>query len=541
MSTNLYAQGLDKREANYSPLTPISFLYRSAAIFPHKTAVIDGERRFDYATLLRRCEGVAAGLRALGVGPGDCVAVLCPNTHVALEAHYAVPMAGAVLNALNIRLDAATLRYILEHGQARVLIYDTQFEAIAHEIAASMAQPPRLVAAGAASAAAAGAAPDYEALAAHAPAPKGWTRPADEWDAIALNYTSGTTGNPKGVVYHHRGAYLAAMSNALAFGMGRDAVYLWTLPMFHCNGWCFTWAVTAVGGTHVCLQKVQADAVRALIERHGVSHMCGAPVVLNLLLNEFAQRGARLPAPVQFVLGGAAPPVAVIGHARQAGFEIIHAYGLTETYGPSALCVRQADWDGLDDEALAARMARQGVANFAIDALRVADRATGQALPQDGAALGELLIRGNTVMKGYLKDPQATEQAFEGGWFHSGDLTVAHPDGYVEVKDRAKDIIISGGENISSKEIEDVLYTHPQILEAAVVAAPDDKWGEVPCAFICFKDPDQALDERALTEFCRARLAPFKTPKRFIAGELPKTATGKIRKNVLRTRLKPGD
>jgi fatty-acyl-CoA synthase len=533
---NPTTQGLDKQAANHSALTPISFLQRSAYIFPDKTAVIDDDMTLTYQTFYQRCLRLAASLRELGVRAGDTVSALCHNTRELLEAHYAVPMLGAVLNALNTRLDAATLRFILTHGQARALIYDTEFEALAGQITQGLEPAPELIAAQRP------AAPNrnprahgYEQLIAGGAPDFAWAKVSDEWDAISLNYTSGTTGDPKGVVYHHRGAYLAAMSNALAFNMNPDTVYLWTLPMFHCNGWCYTWAITAIGGTHVCLRRVQSGAVHERIREHRVTHMCGAPVVMNLLLNDFAKQGITLDAPVHFAVGGAAPPSAVIRRAREIGFRITHLYGLTESYGPSMLCVRQPEWDDLSDGDLALKMARQGVGNYAIDEVRVAN--AGGAVPRDGQTMGEILLRGNTLMKGYLKNPGKTAEAFEGGWFHTGDLAVVHPDGYVEIKDRAKDIIISGGENISSQEIEEVLYRHPQILEAAVVACPDEKWGEVPCAFIAFKNPADHPDEQELIAYCKANMASFKAPRKFVAGELPKTATGKIQKNLLRKRL----
>ncbi|HWL29145.1 MAG TPA: AMP-binding protein [Burkholderiaceae bacterium] len=532
---NKYQTGLDKQEANYSSLTPLSFLRRSAGIYPDKIAVIDDDMTLTYRQLYGRCRRMASSLVAMGVEPGDTVSVLCFNTHELLESHYSVAMAGAVLNAINTRLDPAGLQFILEHGEARVLIYDVELEAMVEQATGAMASPPVLVAAGSRSAArvrvhyeqaVASGDPDFVPLPVE-----------DEWDAIALNYTSGTTGNPKGVVYHHRGAFLAALSNAMAFDMNADTVYLWTLPMFHCNGWGYTWAITAVGGTHVCLRKVQAEAVLTRIETSKVSHLCGAPVVLNMLLNDFHKKGLALTQPVQFGLGGAAPPSPVIRRAQEVGFRITHLYGLTETYGPSAICVWQNAWGGLTTDELALKMARQGVGLLAIDDMRVGRVEDGSTVPADGSTMGELLIRGNTLMKGYLKNEGSTREAFRNGWFHTGDLAVMHPDGYAEIKDRAKDIIISGGENISSQEVEEVLYRHPLVLEAAVVALKDDKWGEVPCAFVALKDASATATEQEFIGFCKRHMASFKAPKRVVFGDLPKTSTGKIRKNLLRDQL----
>ncbi|WP_024538492.1 AMP-binding protein [Comamonas badia] len=538
MNDSPYERGLGKRPANYSALTPTMFLKRSAWIFPHKTAVIDDDGTLSYAALYARCRRMASALQGLGIRHGDTVSTLLFNSHEMLESHYSIPMAGAVLNALNIRLDAATLRFILEHGESKALLYDTEFEALVREVVQGMARPPVLVAVAREAPATPGVAThDYETLLADGDAGFDWRKPEDEWEAISLCYTSGTTSDPKGVVYHHRGAYLSALGNAMAFNMTPDTVYLWTLPMFHCNGWCYTWAITAVGGTHVCLRKVRSDEVLRHLREHHITHMCGAPVVLNQLLNDFAQQGVALANPVQFALGGAAPPNAVIAKAQTVGFRITHLYGLTESYGPSTVCVWQDDWASLDGNALAAKMARQGVGLYAMDDVQVLDRETDAVVPADGRTLGELVHRGNTLMKGYLKNPEATEQAFCGDWFRTGDLAVMHSDGYVEIKDRAKDIIISGGENISSKEVEDVLYAHPAVLEAAVVARPDSHWGEVPCAFVALKNGEKAPTEQEIIDFCRAGIASFKIPKQVVFGPLPKTSTGKILKTVLRERI----
>ncbi|MGS1118149.1 AMP-binding protein [Castellaniella sp. UC4442_H9] len=535
MATHKFDTDLDRQVANYSPLTPLSFLKRSAWVFPHKIAVKDDDGAFTYAQLYDRCRRMASALQSLGIGRNDTVSVLCFNSHELLESHYSVPMAGAVLNALNTRLDAASIRFILQHGEARALLYDTEFEPLVAEAVKALENPPLRIAIAHQRAATPGlAAYDYESLIASGDPDFDWRKPRDEWDAISLCYTSGTTGDPKGVVYHHRGAYLSGMGNAMAFNMTPDTVYLWTLPMFHCNGWCYTWAITAVGGTHVCLRKVQSQAVLERIREDHVTHMCGAPVVLNLLVNDFSEAGIKLPEKVQFAVGGAAPPNVIIAKAGPVGFQITHLYGLTESYGPSTVCVWQPDWEGLELDDLAAKMARQGVGLYAMDDVQVLSRETGDPVPADGQTLGELAHRGNTLMKGYLKNPASTGKAFQNGWFRTGDLAVMHSDGYVEVKDRAKDIIISGGENISSKEVEDVLYRHPRVLEAAVVARPDERWGEVPCAFVCLKDGGPAVSEQDIVDFCRTGMASYKIPKQVVFGPLPKTSTGKIRKNILR-------
>ncbi|WP_328190176.1 long-chain-fatty-acid--CoA ligase [Marinobacter sp. OP 3.4] len=531
---------LGKTVANYAPLSPVSFLRRSATVYPYKTAVIDEDMTLSYRQFLERSCRLANALTDAGIGRDDTVAMLCPNSHEMLEAHYGVPMAGAVLNTLNIRLDAATLGFILNHGEARVLVYDTGFESLVRDTLASVDERPMLIAVERDAGASDGLADQgYEGWLAAADTGDNGPGPGDEWDAISLNYTSGTTGNPKGVVYHHRGAYLAAMSDAMAFNMNDRTVYLWTLPMFHCNGWGYTWAITAVGGTHVCLRQVDAEEIYQRIERYGVTHLCGAPIVLNMVLTELGRQGRRLSSPAQFALGGAAPPSAVIRKAGEIGFQITHLYGLTESYGPASLCVPQPEWADLPLEKKALKMARQGVQTLSVDDITVLDRNTGEPVPHDGQTLGEICIRGNTIMKGYLKNPDATDRAFHRGWFNSGDLAVVHPDHYIEIRDRAKDIIISGGENISSLEVEEALYLHPAVSEAAVVAMADETWGEVPCAFVAPVHDDGSLTEAMIIDHCRERLARFKVPRHVVIGELPKTATGKIRKNILRDQLAP--
>ena len=539
-TSNPYETGLDRNAANFVPLSPVAFLARTAAVYPQRTAVIHGDRRYTWREVRQRCHRLASALAAHGIGRGDTVAVMAPNVPEAFEAHFGVPMTGAVLNMLNIRLDAETIAFILKHGEAKVLITDTEFAPVIGPALDLLDHKPLVI--DIADPAGPGGerlgSVDYEAFIAAGDPDFAPVLPRDEWDAIALNYTSGTTGNPKGVVYHHRGAYLEAIGNILVWGLPQHPVYLWTLPMFHCNGWCFPWTVTALAGTHVCLRRVEAAAVYDAIERDGVTHLCGAPVVMNALLN--ATRGtAALPRPVAMMTAGSAPPAAVIGGMEGLGFKITHVYGLTEVYGPSTICAWHDEWDALDADARARLKARQGVAYPVLDGLMVADPDTLAPVPPDGATMGEVFMRGNIVMKGYLKNPKATDDAFAGGWFHSGDLGVMHPDGYIEIKDRSKDIIISGGENISTIEVEDALYRHPAVLEAAVVARPDPQWGETPCAFVTLKD-GAAAGEADIIAFCRDRMAHFKAPRHVIFGPLPKTSTGKIQKFVLRERAKAG-
>jgi fatty-acyl-CoA synthase len=535
-STHPYEAGLGKNPANFVPLSPIAFLLRSAAVYPQRTAVIHGARRYTWHQALERCRRLASALAKRGIRPGDTVAVMAQNTPEAFEAHFAVPMAGAVLNALNIRLDADTIAFILRHGEAKLLITDTEFAPVIGRALAQLDRKPDVI--DIADAEGPGGERlgeiDYETFLAAGDPGFAELTPRDEWDAISLNYTSGTTGNPKGVVYHHRGAYLNALGNILVWGMPTHPVYLWTLPMFHCNGWCFPWTVTALAGTHVCLRRVEAGAIYDAIERDGVTHLCGAPVVMNVLLNA---RDRPLPRPVNMMTAGAAPPAAVIAGMEGLGFRITHVYGLTEVYGPAVVCAWHDEWDALPEDERPRLKARQGVTYPVLDGLMIADPETLASVPADGATIGEVFLRGNIVMKGYLKNPQATEEAFAGGWFHSGDLGVMHPDGYIEIKDRSKDIIISGGENISTIEVEDVLYRHPAVLEAAVVAKPDATWGETPCAFVTLKDGAEA-GAAEIIAFCRARIAHFKAPRHVIFGPLPKTSTGKIQKFVLRERAK---
>jgi fatty-acyl-CoA synthase len=530
---SIFEHNLPQTPANHVPLSPLSFLRRAERVFPTKTAVTHHARHYTYQEFADRCRRLATAIRAAGILPGQSVAVLAPNGPPALEAHYGVPLAGAVLCALNTLLDPAAIAFILGHAECRLLIVDREWAPRAKQALALVSHPITIIeiADEAAPANLTLDAPEYETwLAAHHPAP--WRLPADEWDAIAVCYTSGTTGNPKGVVYHHRGAYLGAIGAALELGLTPSSAYLWTLPMFHCSGWTFTWGVTALGATHVCLRKVEAGAIFNKIIDHNVTHLCGAPIVLNMLVNAAPAQIKPLPRPVLSATGGAAPPTAIIAGMERLGFTMQHVYGLTEVYGPSTTCEPQPDWPALSVDDRARKMARQGVPNITQEDITVL-APDGATVPYDGATIGELAIRGNVVMKGYLKNPKATAESFRNGWFLTGDLGVIHPDSYVEIKDRSKDIIISGGENISSLEVEEVLYRHPAIREAAVVAAPDEKWGEIPCAFLVLKDGVELTAEDAML-FCKQNMAHFKVPKKFVFQELPKTSTGKIQKNVLR-------
>ena len=536
---NPYGDGLDRNAANFAALTPLSFLKRTAAVYPDRASVAYGERRFTWRETERRCRALASALSARGIGKGDTVAVFAPNVPAIFEAHFGVPMTGAVLNTINVRLDAETVAFILGHGEAKVLLTDREFSPVVADALDRLERRPYVIDIDDPTADGGELIGDveYEDFIASGDPGFGWQPPEDEWDAIALNYTSGTTGNPKGVVYHHRGAYLNALGNLMAQAIPPHPIYLWTLPMFHCNGWCFPWTITALAGTHVCLRRVEAEPIYRAIAEDGVTHFCGAPVVLNMLANAPESEKRPLLRQVEAMTAGAPPPAAVIEAMETAGFRITHVYGLTETYGPDVVCAWHEDWDALASAEQAGLKARQGVAYLVQEDIMVADADTLEPVPRDGETMGEVFHRGNIVMKGYLKNPQATEEAFAGGWFHSGDLGVWHEDGYVELKDRSKDIIISGGENISSIEVEEVLYRHPAVLEAAVTARPDDKWGETPCAFVTLKEGESAT-EADIIAFCRGNLAHFKAPKTVVFCDLPKTSTGKVQKFVLRERAR---
>jgi fatty-acyl-CoA synthase len=532
------APHLARNAANFAPLSPLGFLSRSAGVYPDKLAIVHGAARVTYGRFYERCRQFADALRRRGIQRGDTVAVMAPNVPALLEAHYGVPMAGAVLNALNYRLDARSIAFILSHGQAKLLIADREFSPVVKESLAALPEPIALLEIDDEVGGASLGGTEYEAFLAEGDPTATWSGPQDEWDPIALNYTSGTTGDPKGVVTHHRGAFLNAIGNAITVGLDRSSVYLWTLPMFHCNGWTYTWAVTAMAGTHVCLRRVDPAAIFAAIAEDQVTHLCGAPIVLNILVHAPDTAKRRFEHVVAVATGGAAPPSAVLEAMERMGFRVTHLYGLTETYGPATVCAWQEEWAGLPMSERAARMARQGVTYLTHERQRVVDPQTMAGVPADGSTMGELILRSNTVMKGYLKNPTATEAAFEHGWFHTGDLAVRHPDGYIEIKDRSKDIIISGGENISSLEVEDTLYRHPQIMEAAVVARPDPVWGESPCAFVRLKPDAGPASAEDIIAWCRANLAHYKVPRTIVFGPLPKTSTGKIQKFELRDRAK---
>jgi fatty-acyl-CoA synthase len=536
---NPYEIDLDRNVANHVPLSPLSFIRRTAAVYPHRTAVIHGSVRRTWSETYERCVRLASALAARGIGLGDTVAVMAPNVPELFEAHFGVPMVGAVLNALNVRLDSEAIAFILGHSDTKVLITDREFAGVIKPALARLGRPILVIDIDDPAARGGERLGEltYEQFLATGNPGFAWTLPDDEWRAIALNYTSGTTGNPKGVVYHHRGAYLNAVGNILTWAMPHHPVYLWTLPMFHCNGWCFPWTITAMAGTHVCLRTISAKAIFDSLAEHDVTHLCGAPIIMGLLINAPPEQRRLIPAGIRMMTAGAAPPAAVIEKMERLGFQIIHVYGLTEVYGPVTVCAWHDVWNELPVEQQAVYKARQGVNGPVLEGLMVADAATLEPVPADGRTIGEVFMRGNVVMRGYLKNPGATRAAFEGGWFHTGDLAVLHENGYIEIKDRSKDIIISGGENISTIEVESVLYRHPAVQEAAVVARPDEKWGETPCAFVTLK-PGEEVTEAELVAFCRQNLAHFKCPRHIVFTELPKTSTGKIQKFVLRQRVK---
>ncbi len=532
---SIYEQNLERNAANFAALTPLSFLKRAAAVFPQRTAVIHGKTQYTWAQAEERCRRLASALAARGIGKGDTVAVMAPNIPPLFEAHFGVPMTGAVLNALNTRLDATTIAYILKHGDAKVLLSDTEAAPTIEKALAELGRDILVI--DIEDPEGPGGKPlgemDYEDFLASADPDFAYRPPADEWDAIALNYTSGTTGEPKGVVYHHRGATLNALGNIQTWAMPPHPVYLWTLPMFHCNGWCFPWTITALAGTHVCLRRVETAAIYEALAKHGVTHLCGAPIVMQMILNASEDQKKSFDQQVEMMTAAAPPPASVLAAMEAQGVKVTHVYGLTEVYGPAVVCAWHPEWSGLPIEQQADLKSRQGVNYPVLEGAMVADAETLEPVPWDGETLGEVFLRGNIVMKGYLKNAEASAKAFAGGWFHTGDLGVVHPDGYIQLKDRSKDIIISGGENISSIEIENTLYKHPAVAAAGVVAKQDDTWGETPCAFVELKPGAEATSEE-LIAFCRDHLAHYKCPRYVVFGELPKTSTGKIQKFVLR-------
>jgi fatty-acyl-CoA synthase len=537
---NAFETDLDRNPANYAPLTPLSFIERAAYVYPDRTSVVHGARRYTWNETYARSRRLASALAARGIGLGDTVAVMASNTPEMYECHFGVPMLGAVLNTLNTRLDAEAIAFMLNHGEAKVLITDREFAATIAQALTKVERRPVVIDIDDPEYTGAGerlGEKDYEALLAAGEPDYAWQPPADEWNSISLNYTSGTTGNPKGVVYHHRGAYLNGVCNIVTWGMPQHSVYLWTLPMFHCNGWCFPWSMAANAGVNVCLRKVDPVQIFKLIKEHGVTHYCGAPIVHSGLINADPALREGLKHKVSAMVAGAAPPAAMIEGMETIGFDLTHVYGLTETYGPATVCAKHDEWNGLDIGKRAERNGRQGVRYLMEEGLTVMDGETMKQVPADGETMGEIMFRGNITMKGYLKNPKATAEAFAGGWFHSGDLAVMQPDGYVKIKDRSKDIIISGGENISSLEIEEALYRHPAVLAAAAVARPDPKWGETPCVFVELK-PGAQVTAQEIIEHCRGHLARFKVPRAVVFGELPKTSTGKIQKFVLRQQAK---
>ncbi|MDH7795568.1 MULTISPECIES: acyl-CoA synthetase [unclassified Beijerinckia] len=537
MVGHVYSKGLDRNPANYVPLSPLSFLERAALVHPHLPSVVHETRAFTWGDTYARCRRLASALAARGIGAGDTVAAMLPNVPAMYEAHFGVPMIGAVLNTLITRLDPEAIAFMLDHGEAKAVFVDPELATVIEQaLALSKVKPFVIdVADPAFSGGKTIGEMDYEDFIATGDPAFGWHLPDDEWNALALNYTSGTTGNPKGVVYHHRGAYLNAVSNVLAWDLGAHPVYLWTLPMFHCNGWCYPWTIAAVAGVNVCLRKVEAAKIFELMARHGVTHMCGAPIVYNTLVNASDARKGEARA-VKGSVAGASPPMAVIAGAENIGIKLTHVYGLTEVYGPAGVCSPQPDWAAQPLEERAKLARRQGVPYHLQQAMTVLDPQTMEEVPHDGETMGEIMFRGNIVMRGYLKNEKATQEAFAGGWFHTGDLAVIDPDGYVLIRDRSKDIIISGGENISSVEVEDVLYKHPAVLVAAVVAKPDPKWGETPCAFIEVKE-GATVTEAEIIAFCKTQLASFKVPKAVVFGIIPKTSTGKIQKFQLRSQV----
>lgn len=540
--TNPYETDLDMNDANYAALTPLGFIRRTARTYPDHIAQIHGDTRYTWAETYARSRRLASALVKRGIGVGDTVSVMAPNVPAIFEAHFGVPMAGAVLNTLNIRLDAETLAFILDHGEAKVLITDREFSGVIEEALAKAKTSPLVIDID--DPAYTGSGGDrgkllgevtYEAFLSEGDDDYDWQPPDSEWRAISLNYTSGTTGNPKGVVYHHRGAHLMATSNALAWGMQAHPVYLWTLPMFHCNGWCFPWVLAAMAGTSVCLRRVEAGNIFDSIAEHKATHFCGAPIVLSIIINATKEQRRSFDHQVNVMTAAAPPPASILEAMEKDGFNVTHVYGLTETYGPAVVCAWKPEWDALPSDERARIKSRQGVPYHELDDLMIADPETLVPVPQDGETMGEIFFRGNAVVKGYLKNPKATDEAFSGGWFHSGDLGVWHPDGYIQLKDRSKDIIISGGENISSIEVENALYKHPAVMAVAVVAKADDKWGETPCAFVELRDGDAASEDEIIA-FCRDHLAHFKCPRHVVFGAVPKTSTGKIQKFKLRER-----
>jgi fatty-acyl-CoA synthase len=542
-ASNPYEEGLGQTPANYAPLTPLGFLARTAAVYPQRTAIIHGETRYTWAQTYARCRRLASALAKRGVTLGNTVSIIAPNVPAIYEASFGVPMLGAVLNTINTRLDARTIAFILAHCEAKVLITDREFSATVAEALAELEHPPLVIDIDdplAPPGEAIGAL-DYEEFLAEGDEDFQWSPPDDEWRAISLNYTSGTTGDPKGVVYHHRGAYLNALSNAIGWNMAHHPVYLWTLPMFHCNGWCFPWTIAALAGTNVCLRKVEAGAIFNAIADQRVTHFCGAPIVLGIILNAEPGERREFDHTVEVMTAAAPPPASVLQAMEESGFHMTHVYGLTETYGPAVICAWKDEWNSLSIQEQAKAKSRQGVRYHVLDGLDVMDPATMQPVPRDGETMGEVMFRGNVVMKGYLKNPATTEAALAGGWFHSGDLGVMHADGYLQIKDRSKDIIISGGENISSIEVEDTLYRHPAVLEAAVVARSDEKWGETPCAFVTLKSRASETTAEDIVAFCRENMAHYKAPKTVVFGPLPKTSTGKVQKFKLRERAEKLD